>query len=124
MTDFDARQQKGRKLIKDLIDNGNYTFSFPDKEYITTENSCTCPDHAYRQYICKHMWAVRFKNSATDDQTLLDNTDKIKVMKIDFRNNNNRMNIYDCVDKYNDIIDIAEKMFIITRDGSDYILVE
>ena len=34
-------------------------FSYSGEEYTVLRNECTCPDHFYRQRVCRHITAVQ-----------------------------------------------------------------
>jgi predicted nucleic acid-binding Zn finger protein len=36
------------------------------RPYVTTTESCTCPDHTYRKVTCKHMIALQLKEMGAD----------------------------------------------------------
>lgn len=38
-----------------------------DGQYLTTKDSCNCPDHRYRHRVCKHMLALRDASLLTSD---------------------------------------------------------
>jgi hypothetical protein len=39
------------------------------RPYVTTANSCTCPDRTYRKVVCKHMIAARMEMAAASQES-------------------------------------------------------
>lgn len=60
VSEVDSRIENGKKLVKDVIDNKDGTYSIKNKTYIITDKKCSCPDYFMRKSICKHIYAVVF----------------------------------------------------------------
>lgn len=68
---IDATRLDTFTFLADNIENG-HTYAVTCNP-ITNEWSCACPDHKYRNTICKHIWAVwRNRNYARVDAPMVD----------------------------------------------------
>lgn len=62
-----------------------------ERPYVTTADSCTCPDHTYRGVVCKHMTAVRITQrmqearaiSAREEQPAPGNVTRIDMRQME-----------------------------------------
>jgi predicted nucleic acid-binding Zn finger protein len=121
---MNPREEKAKALVKDVIDNGDGTYSIKDKDYIITKTDCTCIDHKVNKKVCKHMIAVRMYIESKQEKIVC-TLDKLQVQKFItyMKGKGDVVQDYILYDEFGDFIDEMLKTGVIQHSGRKIILI-